>query len=79
METRKDLKISTCGFVDGVAAGFDVEEFIVLEPPDKGGSRSSGFGVGTALFRMGRDDNGAGVARGSRLDTAVVSEAQVFV
>lgn len=52
---------------------------MVLEPPDNGGSRSSGFGVGAALFRIGREDNGAGVARGSRLDAAVVSDAQVLV
>ena len=81
METRKDLNISTCGFVDGVAVGLELGAFCVLEPPDSGGSRSSGLGVGAALFRMGRDDNGAGVVRGSRLrsDTAVVSEAHVFV
>lgn len=80
METRKDLKISTWGLLDGVDAGFEVGTLSVLEPPDNGGSRSSGLGVGAALFRIGREDNGAGVARGSRRsDTAVVSDAQVFV
>jgi hypothetical protein len=82
MDTRNDLNISTCGFVDGVDAGLDVEAFIELEPPESGGSRSrsSGFGVGAALFRIGRDDSGAGVARGSRLrsDTAVESEFHVL-
>lgn len=81
MDTRKDLKISTCGFDDGVAAGFNEDVFCVLEPPESGGSRSSGVGVGAALFRSGREESGAGVARGSRLrsDTAVASEPQVFV
>ena len=81
MDTRKDLKISTWGFVDGVDAGLAGGAFSVLEPPDRGGSRSSGFGVGAALFRSVRDDSGAGVARGSRFrsDTAVVSEAQVLL
>jgi len=80
IETRNDLKISTCGFVDGVDAGLDADVFIELEPPESGGSRSSGVGVGAALFRICRDDSGAGVARGSRLrsDTAVVSEFHVF-
>lgn len=80
MDTRNDLKISTCGFVDGVEAGADVGAFIVLEPPDSGGSRSSGFGVCWALFRNGREESGAGVARGSRLrsDTMVESEAQLL-
>jgi hypothetical protein len=79
MDTRKDLKISTCGFVDGVEAGLEVGAFSVLEPPDNGGSRSSGFGVGCALFRSGRDESGAGVPRGSRLrsDTMVDSDVQV--
>lgn len=49
----------------------------VLESPDKGGSRSSGLGVGCA--RMGREDSGAGLERGSRLrsGTAVASEVHV--
>ena len=77
MDTRKDLNISTCGFVDGVEE--PGAAFRVLESPDKGGSRSSGFGVG--CDRMGRDDSGAGFERGSRLrsDTAVESEVQVPV
>ena len=67
--------------MDGVDAGLEVEAFIELEPPERGGSRSSGFGVGAALLRIGREDNGAGVPRGSRLrsDTAVDSEPHVFV
>src|SRR5689334_440404 len=81
METRKDLKISTCGFVEGVCAGVDADGFEDMVPPDSGGSRSSGLGVTAALFRSGRELSGAGVARASRAlsDTAVVSEAHVFV
>src|SRR4051812_5333613 len=81
IETRNDLNISTWGFVEGVEEGVEVGAFNVLDPPDSGGSRSSGFGVGCVLFRSGREESGAGVARGSRLrsDVMVVSEAQVFV
>ena len=82
MDTRKDLNISTCGFVDGVEAGLEeAGVLIALDPPERGGSRSSGVGVGAALFRIGRDDNGAGVARGSRLrsDTEFASEFHVLV
>lgn len=81
METRKDLNISTWGFVDGVEEeGLDVEAFIEVEPPERGGSRSSGLGVGAALVRIGREESGAGVARGSRFlsDMEVVSEFHVL-
>lgn len=82
METRNDLNISTCGFVEGVEEEVpDVGAFIELEPPESGGSRSSGFGVGAALFRIGREDSGAGVARGSRFrsDMELASEFHVLV
>jgi len=73
MDTRKDLKISTCGLFEGVE---------LMVPPDSGGSRSfSGLGVG-AVFRSGcRVDRGAGVLRGSRFrsDTAVESDPHAFV
>jgi hypothetical protein len=84
IETRKDLNISTCGFVEGVDAGLEVGAFIVLEPADSGGSRSSVFCCCCCcccwLLRSGRDESGAGVARGSRLrsDVRVESEAQVL-
>jgi hypothetical protein len=81
MDTRKDLNISTCGFVDGVDAEAE-EAFSVLEPPESGGSRSrsSGLGVGCG-FRSGREESGAGVERGSRFrsDTAVESDCHVLV
>lgn len=80
IDTRKDLKISTCGFEDGVDADPEVE-LSVLESPDSGGSRSSVFGVGTVLVRIGREESGAGVERGSRLrsEMELVSEAHVLV
>ena len=48
--------------------------------PRSGGSRSSGFGVGAALARIGREERGAGVARGSRFrsEMAVLSEFHVL-
>jgi hypothetical protein len=59
----------------------DAGAFNVLEPPDSGGSRSrsSGFGVGCVLFRIGRDDSGWGVARGSRLRSDVMVESEAHV
>lgn len=67
MDTRNDLKISTCGFVeDDCAEGVEL-----MVPPESGGSRSSGLGVGAA-FRIGAL-SGAGVLR-ARSDVIVESD-----
>lgn len=73
MDTRKDLNISTCGFDDDDVA------FEVMVPPESGGSRSSGLGVGAGLERIGALElSGAGVLR-ARSDTIVESDPHVLV
>ena len=89
METRKDLKISTCGFLESeggvglLPPRVEVAD-VRVEPPESGGSRSRslGSGVGAELFLSGREPRGAGVAflrsRVSRSPN-VVPEFQLLV
>ena len=76
IDTRNDLKISTCGLVDDdcVDAAFEV-----MVPPESGGSRSSGLGVGAALGRIALEFSDWGVLRLLRSDSIVESDPQVLV